>query len=47
MSAADADPELARLVAAWPKLSALVKRMILAALDADQADEVAAIGDER
>jgi hypothetical protein len=35
-SLAETDPELARLVSAWPKLSAVVKRMILAALDADQ-----------
>ncbi len=32
--AAETDPDLARLVAAWPTLSAMVKRMILAALDA-------------
>ena len=36
ISAAETDPELARVVTAWPKLSAVVKRMILAALDADQ-----------
>ncbi len=36
ISAAESDPELARLVSAWPKLSAVVKRMILAALEADQ-----------
>ena len=30
------DPDLARIVVAWPKLSATAKRMILAALDADQ-----------
>jgi hypothetical protein len=36
MSAAVADPDLARLVSAWPMLSAVVKRMILAALDAGQ-----------
>ncbi len=36
MSLAETDPELARLVSAWPKLSAVVKRMILAALEADQ-----------
>ena len=32
--AAEADPDLTRLVSAWPMLSAVVKRMILAALDA-------------
>lgn len=32
------DAELVRVVEAWPKLSAVVKRMILAALDADRAD---------
>ena len=36
MLAAETDPDLARLVSAWPMLSAVVKRMILAALDADQ-----------
>ena len=36
ISLAETDPELARLVSAWPKLSAVVKRMILAALEADQ-----------
>ena len=36
LSLAETDPELARLVTAWPKLSAVVKRMILAALEADQ-----------
>jgi hypothetical protein len=36
MSAAETEPDLARLVSAWPMLSAVVKRMILAALDADQ-----------
>ena len=36
MSLAETDPELARLVSAWPKLSAVVKRMILAALEAGQ-----------
>jgi hypothetical protein len=36
ITAAETDPELARLVSAWPKLSATAKRMILAALDADQ-----------
>lgn len=35
MSADETDPDLARLVSAWPLLSAVVKRMILAALDAD------------
>jgi hypothetical protein len=30
------DPDLARLVAAWPDLSATAKRMILAALEADR-----------
>ena len=34
MLAAETDPDLARLVSAWPMLSAVVKRMILAALDA-------------
>ena len=33
ISVAESDPELARLVAAWPTLSAVVRRMILAALD--------------
>ena len=33
---ADTDPDLARLLTAWPKLSATARRMILAALDADQ-----------
>ena len=36
ISVADADPDLARLLAAWPKLSATARRMILAALDTDQ-----------
>ena len=36
MLAAETDPDLARLVSAWPMLLAVVKRMILAALDADQ-----------
>ncbi len=36
LSLAETDPELARLVSAWPKLSAVVKRMMLAALDAGQ-----------
>ena len=36
MLAAETDPDLARLVSAWPLLSAVVKRMILAALEADQ-----------
>ncbi len=34
ISLAETDPELARLVSAWPKLSATAKRMILAVLDA-------------
>ena len=38
MLAAETDPDLARLVSAWPMLSVVVKRMILAALDADQND---------
>ena len=36
IEAGETDPELARLVSAWPTLSAMVKRMILAALDASQ-----------
>ena len=32
----ETDPELGRLVKAWANLSATAKRMILAALDADQ-----------
>ena len=36
IAVATAYPELARLVRAWPKLSATVRRTILAALDADQ-----------
>ena len=36
ISAVESDPELARLVSAWGTLSATAKRMILAALDADQ-----------
>ena len=36
ITAAETDPDLARLVTAWPKLSPMVKRKILAALDADQ-----------
>ena len=39
ITAAETDPELARLVSAWPKLSAVVKRMILAALEADPASQ--------
>ena len=39
ISLAETDPELARLVSAWPKLSAVVKRMILAALEAGDAVE--------
>ena len=38
ISLAESDPELARLVSAWPMLSAVVKRMILAALDADRGE---------
>ena len=38
ISVADTDPDLARLVEAWPMLSAVVKRMILAALDADRGE---------
>ena len=38
IAATETDPDLARLVSAWPMLSAVVKRMILAALDADQRD---------
>ncbi len=34
----ETDPDLARLVSAWPMLAAVVKRMILAALDADLND---------
>jgi len=44
-SAADSAPDLARIVAAWPKLSPVTKRMILAALDADRgggSDSIAA-----
>ena len=37
--AAETDPDLARLVAAWPTLSAMVRRMILAALDASHEGE--------
>ena len=33
ISVAETDAELARVVAAWPTLSAVAKRMILAALD--------------
>ncbi len=40
ISVADTDPDLARLLAAWPKLSGTAKRMILAALDADQLDDL-------
>lgn len=36
ISLAETDPELARLMSAWPKQSVVVKRMILAALEADQ-----------
>ena len=36
ISVAQTDPDLARLVSAWATLSATAKRMILAALDADQ-----------
>ena len=36
MSVAETDRELARIVVAWPMLSATAKRMILAALEADQ-----------
>lgn len=32
----DADPDLARLVRAWPVLPATVRRMLLAVLDAGQ-----------
>ena len=35
ITVAETDPELARVVAAWPKLSAVVKRMILATLDGE------------
>ncbi len=35
-TADETDPDLARLVSAWPLLSAVVKRMILAGLDAAQ-----------
>jgi hypothetical protein len=38
MSAVNSDPDLARLVAAWTMLSAVAKRMILAALDAAPSD---------
>ena len=38
ISVAETDPELARLVSAWPTLSAVAKRMILAALDVGGAD---------
>jgi hypothetical protein len=31
------DPDLARLIAAWPSLSVTVKRMILAALAEDES----------
>jgi hypothetical protein len=39
ISAAESDPDLARFLSAWPKLSAVVKRMILAALDADRCED--------
>lgn len=39
ISAGETDPDLARLVAAWPKLTAMVKRMIMAALDASHEGE--------
>jgi hypothetical protein len=35
ISLAETDPDLARLVSAWSRLSPVVKRIILAALDAD------------
>ena len=34
IAAAETDPDLARIVAAWGSLSVTVKRMILAVLDA-------------
>lgn len=40
MLVADTDPDLARLLVAWPKLSGTAKRMILVALDADQPDDL-------
>ena len=40
MLAAETDPDLARLVSAWPLLSAVVKRMMLAVLDAGQEGEI-------
>ena len=43
ISVDDVDPDLARLLVAWPKLSATAKRMILAALDADQPDDLRSI----
>ena len=39
IAAAETDPDLARLVASWSTLSAMVKRMILAALDASHEGE--------
>ena len=42
ISAAETDSDLARLVSAWPMMSLVVKRMILAALDAGQVDEAPA-----
>ena len=39
ITVAETDPELARLQAAWPHLSATAKRMILAALDADVCNQ--------
>ena len=38
IAAAQTDPDLARILAALPKSSAAAKRMILAALEADQRD---------
>ena len=38
MSAAEADPDLARIVAAWATLSPMAKRMILAALDVSNVE---------
>ena len=39
ISVGDADPDLARLVSAWPTLSVALKRMILAALDASRESD--------
>jgi hypothetical protein len=33
------DPDLAQLIGAWPRLSATVKRIILAAVDASESGQ--------